>query len=192
MTLEDGELVHIVVPLNPPTDGPSWPMASWRPRPPLPLGAAQRLTLLIEMLDSPAEFMGMCARWRRQWFSVAKRTARQPSGQYARDRQARGDERIREVTFRPVCRPVPISDRTRSSRFSVVEVEKSTESLATSDRANAVCVWGNAINQGIPEPLMVSFAVIVETIREECGLPIAVNAIAPYGQSERDQAHGAR
>jgi hypothetical protein len=58
-------------------------------------------------------------------------------------------------------RPVPISARTRSSRFSVVEVEQSTESLATSDRANAVCVWGNAINQGIPQPLMVSFAVVV-------------------------------
>jgi hypothetical protein len=30
-----------------------------------------------------------------------------------------------------------------------------------SDRANAVCVWGNAINQSIPQPLMVSFAVVV-------------------------------
>jgi hypothetical protein len=32
----------------------------------------------------------------------------------------------------------------------------------------------------------------VETIRWKCGIPIALNAIAPYGQSERDQAHGAR
>jgi hypothetical protein len=32
----------------------------------------------------------------------------------------------------------------------------------------------------------------LETIRWKCGIPIALNAIAPHGQSERDQAHGAR
>src|ERR1017187_9472552 len=63
------------------------------------------LSLLIEMRDSPAVFMGMCIRWRRGWPSVTERAAGQPSGQHACDGQAHGDERIREVTFRPVCRP---------------------------------------------------------------------------------------
>jgi hypothetical protein len=45
--------------------------------------------------------------------------------------------------------PVPISDRARSSRLSVVEVEQTAESLATSNRANAIRVRGNAIHQGV-------------------------------------------
>jgi hypothetical protein len=49
--------------------------------------------------------MGMGARRRGRWPSVTKRAAGQPSGQYAYEGQAHGDERIREVTFRPVCRP---------------------------------------------------------------------------------------
>ena len=51
----------------------------------------------------------------------------------------------RQVSPMSSPRPVPISDRTRSNRFSVVEVEQTAESLASSYRAKAILVWGNAI-----------------------------------------------
>jgi hypothetical protein len=44
---------------------------------------------------------------------------------------------------------VPKRGRARSSSLSIVEIEQSTESLATSNRANAIRVRGNAINQGV-------------------------------------------
>jgi hypothetical protein len=52
-------------------------------------------------------------------------------------------------------------DRGCSSRLSIVEIEQSTASLATGNRANAIRVLENPINQGVVQPLMVPLAVIV-------------------------------
>jgi hypothetical protein len=46
-------------------------------------------------------------------------------------------------------RRVPISDRTRSGRFSVVKAEQTAEPLASSNPAEAIRVLENSINQGI-------------------------------------------
>ena len=58
-------------------------------------------------------------------------------------------------------RPVPKTDRTHSSRFSVAEAEQTAEPLATSNPAEAIRVLGNPIDQGILQSLMVPFAVVV-------------------------------
>ena len=78
---------------------------------------------------------------------------------------------LRQVVIRPFddChwavptyfpRPVPKLDRTRSSRFSAAEAEQTTESIATSNRAEAILVMENVINQGIVQPLMVPLVVV--------------------------------
>jgi len=65
-------------------------------------------------------------------------------------------------------RLVPIFDRRRSRRLPVVEVQKSAQPLATSESARPRRILQIAVDQGIPQPLMVPLVVVVRHVFADC------------------------
>jgi hypothetical protein len=64
-------------------------------------------------------------------------------------------------------RLVPILDRRRSRRFSVIEIQKPTQPLATNDSSRPSRILVTTVDQVIVESLMVPFLMIVLRVLED-------------------------
>ena len=59
---------------------------------------------------------------------------------------------------------MPILDRRRSRRFSVVEIQKPTQPLATNDSSRPSCILVTTIDQAIAQPLMIPLVMVVDHV----------------------------